>query len=249
IPPSLVHESRVTFYILAASLPLVLVHNSLRAVLEGCQRFDVVNLLRIPSSVLVFVIPAIAIPLGLQLPGIVASLLASRLFFIAAHLFYCFRVIPSMRTGPMFNGHILSRLLAYGGWVTVGNIVNPILVSMERFLIGSLISVAMVGYYTASFEALTKLWLIPNSLTITIFPACSALGVMRRRELSLLYFRSLKYLFLVLAPTSLVGVIFGREILALWLGSAFAAKSSIVFQILAIGVPINCFAHIPYCFL
>jgi O-antigen/teichoic acid export membrane protein len=249
IPANLIQESRLTFYILAASLPVVLVHNSLRAVLEGCQRFDVVNLLRIPSSVLVFVIPAIAIPLGLRLPGIVASVLVSRLFFIAAHLIYCFRLIPRMRTGPVLNRDILRRLLAYGGWVTVGNIVNPILVSIDRFLIGSLLSVAMVGYYTASFEALSKLWLIPNSLTITIFPACSALGLTRKRELSLLYFRSLKYLFLFLAPISLVGVIFGKEIVELWLGAAFAAKSAIVFQILAIGIPVNCFAHIPYCYL
>ena len=149
----------------------------------------------------------------------------------------------------MLSGRILRKLLAYGSWVTVGNVVNPILVSMERFLIGSLMSVAMVGYYTASFEALSKLWLVPNSLTITIFPACSALGIARKRELSLLYFRSMKYLFLILTPLSLIGAIFGKEIVQLWLGPTFAAKSSIVFQILAIGVPVNCFAHIPYCFL
>ena len=249
VPPALLHEARVTFLILAASLPLVLVQNSLRAVLEGCHRFDVVNLLRVPSSTLVFLIPAAALPFGFELPGIVLALAISRVLFIAAHVAYCLRELPSLRERPEFSGHVLRKLISFGGWVTVANIVNPILVSLDRFLIGSLLSVAMVGYYTAPFEAMTKIWLIPTSLTITIFPACSALGLGRSRELGVLYSRSLKYLFLVLSPVSVVVVLYASPILHLWLGSDFESKSFRVLQILAIGVPVNCLAHIPYCFL
>ncbi len=249
IPPYLVNEVRLTFFILAASLPLVLASNSLRAVLEGCQRFDIVNLLRTPSSALVFIIPAVALPFGSRLPGIVVLLLISRLGFALAHLAYCFRVLPCLRSWPVFDGRVLRPLIAFGSWITVGNIVNPILLSMDRFLIGSLLSVAMVGYYTAPFEAVSKLWMIPASLTITIFPACSGLGAERKKELAVLYFRSMKYLFLILAPVSLVLVLFARQILQLWLGPDFAAKSAVVLQILAIGVFVNCFAHVPYCFI
>jgi O-antigen/teichoic acid export membrane protein len=249
IPPYLVSEARVTFLILAASLPLVLANNSLRSVLEGCQRFDIVNFLRVPSSALVFIIPAVALPFGLRLKGIVLLLVISRLGFAVAHLVYCLRVLPCLAARPAFDNHVIRPLIAFGGWVTVANVVNPILLSMERFLIGSLLSVAMVGYYTASFEAVTKLWMIPASLTITIFPACSALGAERKRELAVLYFRSMKYVFLILAPISLVLVVFARQIVLLWLGPDFAAKSAVVLQILAIGVLVNSFAHVPYCFL
>lgn len=249
IPPYLASEARITFFILAMSLPLVLANNSLRSVLEGCQRFDIVNLLRIPSSALVFIIPAVALPFGLRLPGIVLLLVISRLGSAVAHLVYCFRVLPCLRLWPVFNRSVVGPLMSFGGWITVANIINPVLLSMERFLIGSLLSVAMVGYYTASFEAVTKLWMIPASLTITIFPACSGLGAERKKELAVLYFRSMKYLFLILAPISLVLVLFARQIVQLWLGPDFAAKSALVLQILAIGVFINCFAHVPYCFL
>jgi O-antigen/teichoic acid export membrane protein len=249
VPPYLAHEVRITFFILAASLPLVLVNNSLRAVLEGCQRFDIVNLLRIPFSALVFIIPAAVLPFGLKLPGIVLLLVASRLVSALAHFAYCIRVLPCLRSWPVFSDGVIRPLIKFGGWVTVGNIVNPILLSMERFLIGSLLSVALVGYYTASFEGVTKLWMIPASLTITIFPACSALGIERKRELALLYFRTMKYLFVVLAPVSLILVLFARQIMQSWLGPDFAAKSSVVLQILAVGVFINCFAQVPYCFI
>jgi len=249
IPSYLTDEARTTFFILAASLPLVLANNSLRSVLEGCQRFDIVNLLRVPFSALVFIIPAAALRLGLRLPGIVLLLVASRLVSLLAHWLYCLQVLPCLRSWPTFSDSVVRPLIKFGGWVTVGNIVNPILLSMERFFIGSLLSVSMVGYYTASFEGVTKLWMIPASLTITIFPACSALGIGRKRELAMLYFRTMKYLFVVLAPISLLLVLFARPIMQLWLGSDFAAKSSVVLQILAVGVFVNCFAQVPYCFI
>jgi O-antigen/teichoic acid export membrane protein len=249
IPPYLVNEARISFLILAVSLPLVLANNSLRSVLEGCQRFGIVNLLRIPSNALTFIIPATALPFGLRLPGILLLLMLSRFFFALAHLYCCVQVLPCLRSWPILDTQVLRPLVAFGGWITVANIVNPILLSMDRFLIGSLLSVAMVGYYVAPFDAVTKLWMIPASLTITIFPACSALGPERKRELLDLYFRPMKYLFLTLAPICLVLVLFAKQIVQLWLGPDFAAKSAVVLEILTVGVFINCFAHIPYCFL
>jgi O-antigen/teichoic acid export membrane protein len=128
-------------------------------------------------------------------------------------------------------------------------VVNPILLSMDRFLIGSMISVAMVGYYTAPYEAVTKLWMIPASLMTTVYPACSALGTERIGELQTLYSRSFKYIFCSLAPVSLVLILFARPIISAWLGPGFVGKSSVPLQFLTLGVFINCFAHVPYCFL
>jgi O-antigen/teichoic acid export membrane protein len=248
-PINLVGEARMTFFILAGTLPVVLATSGLRAVLEGCQRFDISNLLQIPSSILVFVIPAVAIPFGLRLPGIVFLLAISRLIFALAHFAYCVRVLPSMKIRPLFRIKVIIPLISYGGWITVANFVNPVLVSLDRLFIGSILSVAMVGYYTAPFEAITKLWVIPASLATTIFPACSALGTDRMKELDILYTRSIKYLFWVLAPITLVVYLFARQFIQLWLGADFVGKSAVVLQILAIGVFINCFAHIPYCFV
>jgi O-antigen/teichoic acid export membrane protein len=248
-PASLVGEARATFCILAAALPAVLAANGLRAVLEGCQRFDIANLLRIPSSILAFVIPAGAVAAGLRLPGIVLWMGISRLGFAFAHGFYCMRVLPDLRTRPPFRFSVVFPLLSFGGWVTASNVINPILLSMDRFLIGSLISVAMVGYYTAPFEAVTKLWMIPASLMTTVYPACSALGTERISELQTLYSRTIKYIFCALAPVSLILVLFARPIIGAWLGPQFVEKSSVPLQLLAVGVFINCFAHVPYCFL
>jgi O-antigen/teichoic acid export membrane protein len=249
IPISLMGEARTAFYILAGSLPIVLATNGLRAVLEGCQRFDISNLLRVPSSILAFVIPAVGVGLGLQLPGIVLWLGISRLAFVFAHAFYCFRVLPCLRTRPAVRSTAVFQLLSFGGWVTLSNVVNPILLSMDRFFIGSLLSIALVGYYTAPFEAVTKLWMIPASLMTAVYPACSALGVQHIRELQVFYSRSIKYIFCALAPVTVILVLFAPAIIGVWLGPGFVGRSTVALQLLAVGVFFNCFAHVPYSFL
>src|SRR5689334_19153014 len=71
ISPAYLHETKVSFLILAASLPVVLGSAALRSALESSQRFDLVNYIRVPANISVFVLPAIAVACGLQLPGIV----------------------------------------------------------------------------------------------------------------------------------------------------------------------------------
>ena len=140
--------------------------------------------------------------------------------------------------------------MGYGGWVTVANLVNPILVYSDRFMIGALFSVAEVGYYAAPFEAVTRLWLVPASLAATLFPAFSAMGIESNRgKVELLYSRAIKSLLLLLGPVVLILIAFAKDVLQIWLGAEFAAKSTSVLQILAVGVLANSFAYIPFSLL
>jgi O-antigen/teichoic acid export membrane protein len=249
VPPGLIHETTITLWLLGAALPVVLATNGLRAALEGFHRFDLTNILRVPSSALTFLIPAVVLSFGLRLPGIALWLVISRLFFAVAHLVLYRRVMPSVPKRVVFELETVKPLLFYGGWVTVANIVSPILLYLDRFLIGFTLSVTLVGYYTAPFEVVLKLALIPASLATTIFPACSALGLSRRRKLETLYSRSIKYLILGLSPIILLGVVLAKKIIFVWLGPDFAARSSVVLQVLLLGVFVTCIASIPFGFL
>ena len=249
VPQALVHETEITLWILGASLPVVLATNGLRATLEGCQRFDLTNILKVPATTLTFLIPAAAPYCGFHLPGIVLSLLISRVFFAVAHLAFCFKVLPNLRDDFTFELSAVAPLLFYGGWITLANVISPVLLYLDRFMIASLLSVTLVGYYTAPFEAAIKLSLIPASLATTIFPACSSLGTTRSKQLAMLYSRSIKYLVLLLAPIVLLLIVFAKDIMRLWLGTEFAAKSTLVLQILVVGVFATCLAFVPYVFL
>jgi O-antigen/teichoic acid export membrane protein len=139
----------------------------------------------------------------------------------------------------------MKSLITFGIWITVSNIINPILIHLDRFLIGSLRTMEAVTFYTAPYEIVTKLWIFPISLVITTFPVFSSLGKKQEKEIAGLYARSFKYLSLIMGIIVLSLSLFAREILSLWLGTDFAQNSSLVFQILAIGVFFNSLARIP----
>jgi len=249
IPPELWSEAKVTFHLLAFSIPVVLITSSFTGVLEAAQRFDLINAVRIPSSILSYLIPLIGVSLGLGLPGIVAIIILARLAALVAFVAMNLRMRPELRYFSATYS-LLASLFAYGGWITVSSIVSPILVYLDRFLIGSLLTIAAVAYYTAPYEAITRLWIIPASLTMTLFPAFSTLeGAENSQRLGMLFARSVKYILLTTGPIVVVICLFARDLLQIWLGSDFATESTTVLQILAIGVLINSLAHTPFAFL
>ena len=249
VPVTIQTETLQAFYVLAVSLPVVITTAALRGFLEAHQRFGLLNAVRVPMGVFTFVGPLLVLPFSTSLSVIVSVLAAGRFLAWAVHVLLCLKVEPKLRKGVVWQGAAVKPLLHFGGWVTIGNIVNPVLLFLDRFLIGVMLPIAMVGFYTAPFEAVTKLWVIPTSLAATVFPACSAIGVGRTQELERLYARSVRYLFCAVAPVSVALILFARPIIGVWLGQEFAEKSSITLQFLAAGVFINCFAHVPYCFL
>lgn len=251
IPAGMVAETKLAFFVIAASLPVVLATNALRGVLEAAQRFDLVNYIKLPASACVFLLPAVAVPFGLRLPGIVVLLVLARLGATLGYLGFCLRLFPVLRHRPSLDLKMVRPLVGFGGWATISSVIGPLLTYMDRFLIGALISIAAVGYYAAPYEAVTRLWILPGSLAATLFPAFSSMGASdrMRTELGRLYARSVKSLLLVMGPLMALIVVFAPQILRLWLGQDFAEKSTLALQILSVGVLINSLACVPFSLL
>jgi O-antigen/teichoic acid export membrane protein len=249
VPSELVGEAKATFRLLALSIPVVLISGSCRGVLEASQRFDLVNAVSIPISVLTYILPLVGLLFGMNLPGIVVLILLARVWALTAFVALNLHNTPGLRK---YKGSLslFPRLFSFGGWVTVSSVVSPILVYLDRFLVGSLLSMSAVAYYSAPYETVTRLLIIPGSLTMTLFPAFSSLeGVKDKQKLGTLFARSLKYGLLALAPIVLILELFTGEVLEVWLGSDFAAQSKTAMQILALGVLVNSLAQISFALL
>jgi O-antigen/teichoic acid export membrane protein len=246
IPPGLTGAAKGSFVLIAVSCPIVLVSTAFRGALEAAQRFDFVNAVAMISSSLTFVLPVAGILAGLGIQGIIVLLVISRFCSALAYLFLCFRVFPILKQRISFESNHIKELLSYGGWITVSNLVNPLLVYLDRFVIGSMISIAAVSYYVAPYEMVTRLWILPASLTMTLFPTFSRGTASDRESTATLYGRSVKALLLAMGPLIAVLIFYAREILLAWLGSTFAETSENVFRILALGVFLNSLAQVSY---
>jgi O-antigen/teichoic acid export membrane protein len=247
VPAYLVEETKLTFYILSLSVPIALVSQSFRGVLEAAQRFDLVNAVTAPTGVATFVAPVVSILLGWGLPGTVALLVMSRALALTAYYAFCIRVFPSLRGFPRFDRLKVRLLIGYGRWVMVSSVIGPVLVYLDRFILSAVISVAAVGYYSAPYEMVTRLSIVGISFVASLFPMFSSLGTERAREaFQRIMIPSIGYLTLVLGPIVIVVIAFARELLSLWLGNDFSEQGTVALQILAVGVLVNSLAFLPY---
>lgn len=246
IPPVLQSETLDVFYLLALSIPVVVTTAGLRGVLDAHQRFDLTNSVRIPMGVLIFLGPLLVLPFSRNLFSVAAVLVVIRVIAWVAYLMLCFYVVPALRCGVVVKGSMLRPLIRFGTWMTVTNIVGPLMVYLDRFLIGAVLSVAAVAYYATPYEVVTKLWIIPVAVVGVLFPAFSTSFVQDRGRTALLFNRGVKYVFLAMFPLTLLIVTLAYEGLDLWLGGEFAQNSTSVVQWLAVGVFINSLAHVAF---
>jgi O-antigen/teichoic acid export membrane protein len=84
------------------------------------------------------------------------------------------------------------------------------------------------------------------SLAGVIFPLFSQLKGAENYPYSGLYYKSLKYVLLIMFPFCFICTVFAKEILHTWLGHEYAVNSFHIMQIMAVAVMRNGMATIPF---
>ncbi len=246
IPEGFVEETALTLRLVGLSLPVMFVTASLRGALEAGQRFDLVNAVKVPVNVLFYVLPLVGVALGYSLPGIVVLLLLSRTAALLAWGALCLRVHPVLKVRPVLQRSLVRPLFTFSGWLGLSSILYAVTTSLDRLIIGSLITVEAVAYYSAPSEAINRVGVIPGSLSMVLFPAFSAIDAGREdARAEALFARSMKFILLVTGPLLLLLVFFAGDFLRLWLGPDFAAASRLVVQFLAAGFLVNAVVAVP----
>jgi len=200
---------------------------------------------KVPLNCGIFLMPLAALRLGYGLPGVALILLATQIAGGCAYLLLCFRIFPELRSTYGLQTALLRPLLVYGGWVTGYNVIIPVTMYLDRLIIGVLQPIGMLAYYVVPFDTISRVQILPASLSASLFPVFSHLGMERKEPSGELCTRSMKYLMLVMGPLTLILVLLANDILRLWLGAEFAAQSTHIFQILAIGFLLNALSWPP----
>ena len=246
IPGALQDETLRAFYLLACSIPLVTVTSGLRGILEALQQFRVLNFIRIPMTIFSLAGPLLVLPFSVSLVWVVAVLVVGRVVGAFVHLIICLRAIPALRHHLVIDRSLMGSVLRIGGWMNVSNLMAPIMVYFDRFLIGALISVTALAYYTAPFDMVTRLSILPGAVSAVLFPAFALTCAQAPERARLLFSRGVKYIFIAVFPIVLAAVTFAPEGLRLWLGAPFAASSTPVLRWVAAGIFLNSLSYVPF---
>jgi O-antigen/teichoic acid export membrane protein len=249
IPAAIRSDALWSFYALAVSVPFVISTAGLRGFLEAQQAFGVINLLRAPMGAFTFAGPLLVLPFSNHIFPITVVLVAGRVIGWIAHLFLCFRTMPALASELAVRPQLIRPLSKLGGWMTVSNIVGPLMLYMDRFAIGALVSATAVAYYATPYEVVTKLLIVSSAVSAVMFPAFSLSSTQDRRRLGTLYRDTTLLVFAILLPLVGVLIAIARPGLSLWIGSDFAMHSYRIAQLLLIGTLALAVAALPFALL
>lgn len=246
VPNYLVQEATTSLYILGCAVPIMLLSAGARGVLEGKGLFAVATKVQMPFIILDLLIPLVILEFTSSLVPIIGFMLCSRVVLVSMYLYLClYHSLPSLRQYHSMGRMHMKSLFGFGGWLTLSNCISPIMEYMDRFLIGSLLSLSDVTYYVVPYTIVTKLYLIPTSVMTVLFPTFT--GSFNSKEILIpLYRRAVKYIFLIMAPCVSILIIFAHDIMSVWIHADFAAKSSGVFVCFSIGLLVSSLAQVPY---
>ena len=237
-------DAVVSAVLFALTVPAVTGASAPRAVLEARQQFNAINLVRLPVSVGTFLVPVLLLPFTASLTVIAATLAAVRVWAWWRYATLARTQLPRTTGDGAAVAH-LRPLLRAGAWMTVSNVLSPLMTVADRFLIGSVISVSAVALYAVPWEAITKLWIVPGALMMVVFPAVAAVGASDRARLVPLHAVAVRLMAGLVVPACGIACILAPWIVQLAGGAQYAGDSVTVLRILAVGVAANCIAAAP----
>jgi O-antigen/teichoic acid export membrane protein len=248
--PTLIPEVTTALMWLAASLPFVLVATALTGLLEAYQRFAMINAVRLPLGILVLVAPLAVLPFTRDLGVITAVVAALRVLNTAALGQLTLQAIPALRSEAFrFRRELVRPLLTFGGWLTVSNVVGPLMVYFDRFVIAAMLGSTAIAYYTVPYDVLNRLLLFPQAIQSVLFPNFAIMRVQNSPRLVWVFSRASATTLWLMTPPLLATLLFAHWALDVWVGASFAQNSALTAKILMIGVVANAMARTPFVFV
>ena len=242
-------EAKNSLNILLFSIPIVILSSGLRGALEGIRQFKIINLSMIPLGSLNYILPAIVSFFTNRLEFIIVSLLIVRVIIFITLIYICNKKIIGFSKWS-FNKFELVKLIQFGGWMTVSNIIGPVMVNMDRVFISSILAVSTVTFYVVPFDIVSKILIFPSAISNVLFPEFSFQSNSNNRKALLTNLKIFTYsVALILFICLSLLFVFSFELLSIWISEEFAMKSSPILKILCIGIFINGIAFIPYSFI
>lgn len=240
-------EAYWSIFVASLGIPLATMTSGLKGVLEGFEKFQNINLLRTALGIFNFLFPVIAVELyGPNLVIIVIALLIARVFIFFAHIYL---VKKLLRRPIYFRFRSLNdgskKLLQFGIWMTLSNIVSPLMAVADRFFISHFNGSASVAYYSIPFDFIFRLLILPAAITTTLFPIFSKELKQQSNAVRHKYLKCQLFIIFFMLPVCGLVAIFSHFGLSLWMGADFADQSYMVASLIAIGVFFNSLGQAP----
>ncbi|MDE1348416.1 flippase [Vibrio aestuarianus] len=237
----------ISLCIAAVGIPLTTLSSGLKGVLEGYLDFRAVNILRVLLGMGNFGFPALTVYfLGASLPLMVASLVLTRLLVLIPHITLATKKVEIELILPSKNKTVTKELLGFGSWMTLSNIISPLMVTADRFIVSGIVGASLVAYYTVPFEVLIRFLILPGALTAAFFPQVTALLSESKKNAKKFFKKCILIVFVIMFITCVSTALLSPFALEFWIDKDFSDNSWYIASIISIGILFNSIAQIPH---
>ena len=231
---------------MALALPLSTLISVLNGALIGRERFLQFNIINTIGTVFFQLAPLTVVLIwGPDLRLILPAALAARSLTLILLLWRCLRHVSDGLFVRPDRAEAMT-LLRFGGWVTVSSIIGPMMVILDRFIIGALLGAKAVAYYSVPFQLASQSTVFAGAMSGALFPR---LANVTRSEEQRLGLSAIKVLAAAMSPIMMVAILMAQPFLGWWISPDLATQAGPVAHILLLGFWFNGMAYIPFTML
>lgn len=142
------------------------------------------------------------------------------------------------------NVNLIPTLFAYSKWITLSNVIGPLLNFLDKIILSNVSGIAGAAYYIAASDFSQRLNIISGAIDRVVFPYFA-----KNKGSKDSWSYSLRISLITTMITFMPILIFSPWILEFWLGSEFGASSGLVVRILILAMMIFSVCVIPYSYI
>jgi O-antigen/teichoic acid export membrane protein len=209
---------------------LAIPSNSTTAVLRGLQRFDLLNLIGVSSTLMLAAATVVALQAGAGVLGVVAAPLAVNLLMLIPNVWIIHRIAPDLRFGLVGASRQMFRTLtSFSSSIFMLHIGGHLEAKTDEIIIGAFLPVTTVTPYNFA----RRLSALPQSFTeqflTLLLPLASKLHAENdQARLRTLYIVSTRLTLAFFLPVGVGMVFLTGPFLHIWVGPEFAEYSYLV---------------------
>lgn len=239
-------EALNAVWILALCSIVVGLNGVLSGALMGHEKFGVLAISNVISNSAIVLFPlATAYLYSIEISYLIGAALLARSLgaaLLAASVWQKF-----FRTSnAKFSHDEFKPLLGFGVWVMVSSLIGPLMLFMDRFVIGAYLGALAVAAYAIPYQIASRTLLVPIAITQALYPRFAAedgaIAKTRCAEFAVFLGQFFAFIPIVL-------ICLAEPLLQLWLGDLLDPRSVLVAQVLMIGFWANAIAFVPFAYV
>jgi O-antigen/teichoic acid export membrane protein len=243
VSSALREEMLAAVWLLALAVPIATVSGVIGGALMGRQRFREINLISGGASVVSQLATlATAMLISTDLTWLVLTVVVTRVLTLILLFYECRR--HAIGGEPLITTKAeVVALLGFGGWVTISGLVSPLMVVLDRFVIGGMLGAVAVAIYTVPWQLAQRALILPGAIQSALFPRQASADETEQIRLTQ---TGIAAIAAILTPVIGLGIFAMEPFLKVWIGGNFHVQAAPVGQIALLGFWANGMAYVPF---